>query len=86
MPGSLKRSWIEVALPAEHCGPYALVVEGQDRGSRAAGGHDGDAFEGGIALGVEHFEADIELWDWVPLGAGAGFPEALVWAAAVAGQ
>ena len=34
------------------------------------------AFEGGIALGVEHFEADIELWDWVPLGARASFPEA----------
>ena len=37
------------------------------------------AFEGGIALGVEHFEADIELWDWVPLGARAGFPEARSW-------
>jgi len=26
LPGSLKRSWIEVALPAEHCGPDVLVV------------------------------------------------------------
>ena len=39
-----------------------------------------------LRCGVQHFEADIELWDWVPLGAGAGFPEALVWAAAVARQ
>ena len=55
-------------------------------GREPLAGTIGDAFEGGIALGVEHFEADIELRDWVPLGAGAGFPEALVWAAAVARQ
>src|SRR5262245_11280749 len=79
-------SWIEVALPAEHGGPDALVVEDQDRRPRARRGHDRDAFEGGVALGVEHFETDIELRDRVPLGAGAGFPEVEVWAAAVAGQ
>ena len=88
MPGSLRRSWIEVALPAEHRGPDVLVVDDRvEHGrTRAAGGQVGDAFEGGIALRVQHFKADIELWDWVPLGAGASFPEALVWAAAVARQ
>ena len=45
-----------------------------------------DAFEGGVARGVKHFEADIELWDWVPLGARASFPEVVVGAAAVARQ
>src|SRR5262249_6509008 len=54
-------SWIEVALPAEHRGPDVLVVEDEDRRPRARRGHEGGAFEGGVALGVEHFEADIEL-------------------------
>src|SRR5262249_38008753 len=77
-------SWIEVALPADHRGPHVLVVDGEDRRPRARRGHGGDAFEGGVALGVEHFEANIELRDRVPLGTGAGFPEAVVGAAAVA--
>src|SRR5262249_11141839 len=77
-------SWIEVALPAEHRGPDALVVDDEDRRTRARRRHDRDTFEGGVALRVEHFETDIELRDRVPLGPGAGFPEALVWAAAVA--
>ena len=84
LPGSLRRSWIEVALPAEHCGPDVLVVEDEDRGPRARRGHDGGAFEGGVALGVQHFEADIELRHRVPLRPRAGFPEVVVGAAAVA--
>src|SRR5262245_52212257 len=61
-------SWIEVALPADHCRPDALVVDGQNWRPRARRGHEGRAFEGGVALRVEHFEADIELRDRVPLG------------------
>ena len=50
LPGSLRRSWIEVALPSEHRGPDVLVVEGEDGGPRADGWHDRGALEGGIAL------------------------------------
>src|SRR5262249_31057434 len=77
-------SWIEVALPADHCRPDALVVDDVDRRTRARSGHEGNTLEGGVALRVEHFDTDIELRDRVPLGTGAHFPEALVWAAAVA--
>ena len=50
LPGSLRRSWIEVALPAEHRGQDVLVVEGKDGRPREVGWHDRGAFEGGIAL------------------------------------
>jgi hypothetical protein len=61
-----------------------LVVEDEDRRPREVCGHEGGAFERGVALRVQHFETDIELRDRVPLGTGAGLPEADVGAAAVA--
>src|SRR3981081_2743257 len=37
LPGSLRRSWIEVALPAEHRGPDVLVVDESNHRPRAVG-------------------------------------------------
>src|SRR6476469_2930208 len=88
LPGSLRRSWIEVALPAEHRGPDVLVVDDpvDDGGTRAVRRQRRRAFVGGVVVLIEHFHTDIELRHRVPLGAGIGFPEAVVRAAAVAGQ
>src|SRR5258705_13699045 len=78
MPGSLRRSWIEVALPAEHRGPDVLVGEEGHRGTRPVRDHHRIAFERGVETGVHHLQTDIELRHRVPLGAGIGFPEAVV--------
>jgi len=86
LPGSLRRSWIEVALPAEHRGPDVLVVDDpvEHGGTRAVRRQDRRAFVGGVVVLIEHFHTDIELRHRVPLGAGIGFPEAVVGTAAVA--
>src|SRR6516225_4589301 len=77
-PQSLRRSWEEVALPAEHGGPHPLVVDEGD--GRARGVDDGEArtLEGGVDVGIEQLEADIELRHRVELGAGADLVEAPV--------
>src|SRR5262245_61953959 len=77
-------SWIEVALPAEECRPYALVVEQRHRRARRIDRVQGRAFVGGIVMGIEELEPDIELRHRVELGAAADFPEAVVGIAAVA--
>src|SRR6266550_1206890 len=77
-PQSLRRSWEEVALPAEHGGPDALVVDEVDGGAGAVGEDVGGSLEGGVDLGIEQLEADIELRDRVELGAGADLVEAPV--------
>src|SRR6478609_1676236 len=86
LPGSLRRSWIEVALPAEHRGPDVLVVDDavDHGGTRAVRRQRRRTFVGGVVVGVHHLQTDIELRHRVPLGAGIGFPEAVVRIAAVA--
>jgi hypothetical protein len=86
LPGSLRRSWIEVALPAEHRGPDVLVVDDtiDNCGSRRIRGQGRGAFVRSVVVGIHHLQTDIELRHRVPLGAGIGFPEAVVRVAAVA--
>src|ERR1700704_6024117 len=86
LPGSLRRSWIEVALPAEHRGPDVLVVDdavdhGRPRHVRRQGRR---AFERGVVVLIHDLQTDIELRHRVPLGAGICFPEAVIRAAAIA--
>src|SRR3979409_908232 len=81
----LRRSWIEVALPATHRGPDVLVVDEGDRRPRGVGGHGGRSLVRGIDVRIEELEADIELRHRVELGARPDFVEAEVGIAAVAG-
>src|SRR6185436_9113949 len=88
LPGSRRRSWIEVALPAEHCRPDVLIVDDtiQNCGPRQVRRQCCWTFERGVVVLIEYFHTDIELRHRIPLGAGIGLPEAVVGTAAVAGE
>ena len=58
-PQSIRRSWIEVALPAEHRGPDVLVVDEGDRRPRRVGGVGARSLVGSVDVGIEQLQADI---------------------------
>src|SRR5262245_58299255 len=78
LPGSSSRSWIEVALAAEHRGPDVLIVDEVDSRPRAVGRVDRRTLVGGVQVRIQHLDADIELRHRIPLGACADLEEAEV--------
>src|SRR5262245_6358158 len=84
-PVTLIGSWIEVALPTERRRPHTLIVyraglrRGVGAGRPRAVGYDvRRPFECRVELGVDDFEADIELRYRVPLRARTDLVEAEV--------
>src|SRR5262245_19731918 len=80
----VKRSWIEVALPAEESRPYLLILEPEHRLLRAARKDCRRPGIGGVELRIEYLQADIEVRVRIELRPRADLVEAEVGIAAIA--